>query len=137
MTIERLNIHKLNTPLIGVGINVEYCLTDVAYQLFALSYNVGEVHLLQIITFEFQEEKLNNVLKKWLHLLLFKTKEHRLMFGDFRLKREHNIWKATVAGEQWRASIERNVNLKNATLTQLSVKKADHLWQAHCQINIP
>jgi SHS2 domain-containing protein len=128
--------HDADIGIIGRGDTIENCFTNTARVMFSLMANIENVHQIQIITFEFEEADIELALVTWLNLLLAKSQEHQLIFGDFRLKRDENVWKATVSGEPWRNNIERGIEVKGATLTMLSVKKVDHLWEARCIVDV-
>ncbi|WP_232051819.1 archease [Aquicella siphonis] len=128
--------HDADIGIIGRGDTVENCFANTARVMFSLMADIESVHPLQIITFEFEEADLELALVTWLNLLIAKSQEHSLVFGDFRLRHEGVLWKATVAGEHWRDSMERGIEVKGATLTMLSVKKVDHTWEARCIVDV-
>jgi SHS2 domain-containing protein len=128
--------HDADIGIIGRGESIEICFANAARAMFALMADLSHIHTTQIITFEFEEADLEFALVTWLNLLLSKAHEHHLMLSDFRLKREGDLWKATVAGERWRESIERGVEVKGATLTMLSINKVDHRWEARCVVDV-
>lgn len=128
--------HDADIGIIGHGETIEDCFADTARVMFSLMLDIKEVHLLNIIHFEFEEEDVDLALITWLNLLIAKSEEHHLDFGDFRLVHEGKIWKATVSGEPTRASLERGVAIKAATANMLSVKKVDHTWEARCVVDV-
>lgn len=135
MDTDRYFDHQTDIGIIGRGVTVETCFTDAARVMFSLMTDLSEVHLTQIISFEFEEEDLSRALVTWLNLLLSKAKEHQLVCGDFRLKRDGNHWKATVSGERWRAGMSPGTEVKEATTTMLSIKKMAHAWEVRCVID--
>ncbi len=128
--------HEADIGIIGHGESIEACFADAARTVFALMTDVSQVRLIQIITFEFEETDIELALVTWLNLLIAKAQVHHLVFSDFRLKREGARWSATVSGEKWREGLERGIEVKGATLTALSVKKVDHLWEARCVVDV-
>lgn len=128
--------HDADIGIIGRGESLETCFTDAARAMFALMGDLTAIHPLQIITFDFIEDDNEIAFVTWLNLLVAKAQERHLLFCDFRLKREGSLWKATVSGEPWRKDIERGIEVKGATLTMLSVKKTDHIWQAQCVVDV-
>jgi SHS2 domain-containing protein len=128
--------HDADIGIIGRGETIENCFADTARVMFSIMTDVSKIHQIQIITFEFEEEDIELALVTWLNLLLSEAKEHEIIFGDFRLKREGNLWKGTVAGEPWHQNMERGIEVKGATLTMLSVKKINHLWEARCIVDV-
>lgn len=125
--------------IIGNGETIDLSFGSIASHMFALMHNVEQVHLMQIITFEFSEENMDKALFVWLNLLLDKAKEHQLMFGDFRLKREGIIWKATVSGERIRQDIKREIEITKIIPGRTALTKIEHQWQTRCvtEINQP
>ena len=128
--------HGKNIGVIGRGETIEKSFTDAAFAMFALMTNPESIHLREIITFEFTEEDKELALITWLNTLLSKSKEHNLILIDFRLKREGNVWSATVSGEKWQDHMPRNMEVKAATKTSLSVEKIDHNWEAKCVLSV-
>src|SRR5579872_26495 len=93
--------HEADIGIIGTGESMEACFVDTARTMFSLMTDLSQVHLLQIITFEFEEADIELALVTWLNLLLAKAQEHHLVFSDFRLKRTDTHWHATASGEKW------------------------------------
>jgi len=133
---ERKNYINHDIGLIGRGGSVEDCFVSVARVMFSLMVDIDNIHQMQIVSFEFEGADLELALLTWLNLLLEKSREHGMMFGDFRLKREGTIWKATVAGEPWRQHKEGGMEVKAIALALLSVKKIDHSWEARCIVGV-
>lgn len=128
--------HDADIGIIGRGETIEICFANVARSMFALMTDLSKIHTLEIINFDFEEDDLELALMTWLNLLITKSQEHHLVFSDFRLKREGAKWHATVAGDRWHEQTERGIEVKGATLTMLSVKKIDHLWEARCVVDV-
>lgn len=128
--------HEADIGIIGRGNSVENCFADAARAMFGLMTDLTHVHQVKIVTFEFEEADLEFALVTWLNLLIAKAAEHRLILNDFRLKREGARWSAIVAGEPWRDDIPRGIEVKGATLTMLSVKKINHIWEARCVVDV-
>jgi SHS2 domain-containing protein len=122
--------------IVGHGECIETSFADAAGALFALLADTAGVRPLQIITFDFMEEDVDAALETWLNLILAKSQERNLAFCDFRLKREANIWKATVSGEPWRDDIKRGLNINQVDADACSVKKVDHVWEARCILSL-
>lgn len=136
--LEKDNYFAYGTDIgiIGRGVTIEDCFAEIARVMFSLMIDVTQIHLKQIITFEFEEEDLELALLTWLNLLLEKANAHHLACSDFRLKKVGKKWKATVSGEHWHQEIERGTEVKSATRTMLSVKKIEHSWEAQCVIEV-
>jgi SHS2 domain-containing protein len=130
------SVHQKNEIIItGYGETVENCFAHAALSMFGLMADVNDVHTLQIVTFEFEEPSLEKALIAWLNLLLTKAREHKLIFGDFRLKKTGDKWEATVSGEPWREALKREFDIKRATTT-IEINKVSHIWEARCLVKI-
>lgn len=134
--IEKYFDHDADIGIIGRGETIEICFANAAKVMFELTADLSNVHQTQIITIEFEEEDIELAFVTWLNLLLGKAQEHACVFADFRLKREGPIWRATVSGDKWNNNIERGIEVKGATLTMLSVKKINHIWEARCVVDV-
>lgn len=128
--------HDADIGIIGRGDSLESCFANTARVMFSLMVDIEKIHSLQIISFEFEEADVELALVTWLNLLIAESQEHGLIFGDFRLRHEGQMWKATVAGEPWRDNMERGIEVKGATLSMLSVKKVNHTWEARCIVDV-
>lgn len=128
--------HDADIGIIGRGLTIEDCFTNTARVMFSLMADLENVHQIQIISFEFVETDIEIALVTWLNLLLAKSQEHHLIFGDFRLTHDGETWKGIVSGEPWRENHERGIEVKGATLTMLSVKKINNSWEARCIVDV-
>lgn len=127
---------KNEIVIMGFGETIETCFASAANAMFGLMADIHDIHTLQIVTFEFEETTAEQALITWLNLLLTKAREHRLIFGDFRLKRTGDKWEATVSGEPWREGLKREFDMKRATNTTVGVNKTSNLWEARCLVKI-
>lgn len=122
--------------LIGRGDSIENCFVNIANVMFSLTADVKNIHPIQILTFEFEEADLKQALLTWLNFLISKSREHKLLFGDCRLRREENLWKATVSGEPIREALFTSMQIKNASPSHITVEKVDHEWEARCLVEV-
>jgi len=72
----------------------------------------------------------------WLNRLLADAHGEGLIFGRFALNCRDGQWQGTAWGEPWREDLERGVEVKGATLTMLSVRQADGVWEARCVVDV-
>ena len=132
----RFFTHDTDIGIIGRGVSVESSFEEIANVMFSLLIDLENIHQTQVLSFEFQAEDNAFALVTWLKLLLDKANERQLIFCDFRLKREGNLWKATVAGAPWRNDAQHKHEIKGVMLERLSVAKIDHLWEARCVVDV-
>ncbi len=128
--------HDDNIGIIGHGDSVESCFENIARTLFSLIADIENIHSLQVISIEFEEENVVAALRTWLAFLLEKSKEQQILFGDFRLRREGNHWKATVSGEPLRMDLLQGVEVKGVDAGEISVNKINLIWEARCVVEV-
>lgn len=118
--------------LTGTGETLEQCFANMAISMFKLVSETKSIHGLQIITFDFTAKENDQALVAWLELVFKKAKEHQLIFGDFRLKRNNEKWEATISGEPYQFD---QLNINSIALEKISINKLDHIWQACCNLS--
>ena len=84
--------HDSDIGIIGHGDSVEDCFANTARVMFSLITDIEKIHTIQIIAIEFEEADLELALVTWLNLLIAKSQELNIIFGDFRLRHEGNLW---------------------------------------------
>lgn len=135
LNLENYFTHDSAMGVIGRGITLEDSFSKAAYHMFSLMADISCIHPIHIVNIEFEEEKIEKALVTWLNLLLVRSSELQLVFGDFRLIHEGKYWRGTISGEHWRDGIKQDVKIKEATNQLLSVKKIDHGWEVRCSLN--
>lgn len=133
---ERYFDHDADIGVIGRGVDVEKCFSNAAYNMFSIMTDLSKINPQQIIAIDFVEDDLEFAFVTWLNLLLAKAREHQLVFSEFSLEHKDNQWHGKAKGEPWRENIERGIEVKGATLTMLSVKKLNHVWEARCVVDV-
>lgn len=133
---EKYFIHEDNVGIIAHGESVEDCFENTAKILFSLVSEIENLHSIQVISLEFEESDVEVALLTFLNLLLEKSREQNILFGDFRLRRDGDIWKVTVAGEPKRDELLQGITIKQVLPQLLSVKKFNHHWEARCVVEM-
>lgn len=128
--------HDADIGIIGRGATLEQAFEVAAQAVFGIMTRLENVQPETTITIEFEETDRELALVTWLNLLLGKARELGMIFGRFRLQRQGNQWRAEVSGEKWREGLERGVEVKGATLTMLSVKQAETMWEVRCIVDV-
>ncbi|WP_019215759.1 archease [Legionella tunisiensis] len=128
--------HDADVGIIGYGRSMEASFVDAARAMFALMANLSSVHPIHEVTVEFEEEDIELAFVIWLNLLIAQAQTNNLILTEFELKRTGFLWQGKARGEIWHAGIERGIEVKGATLTMLSVKQEDDLWQAKCVVDV-
>lgn len=128
--------HDADIGIIGQGVTIEQAFESAAQAVFAIVTDLDLVQPNTIITIEFEEDDLDFALITWLNQLLGKACEEGLVFCRFHVRRNGSKWYAEARGEKWHAGLDRGVEVKGATLTMLSVKQTESLWEARCVVDV-
>jgi SHS2 domain-containing protein len=128
--------HGADVGVIGRGASIEGAFADAAHAMFALMTDPGAVAARERLAIEFEESDVELALVRWLNLLLAAAAERGLAFHSFSLKRAGPRWLGEAWGEPWHEGLERGTEVKGATLTMLSVKRAGGLWEAGCVVDV-
>ncbi len=89
------------------------------------------------VDIELEGEDLDYLLLDWLNALVYEMATRNMLFGRFEVAIESGRLRATAWGEP--VDVARHqpaVEVKGATLTELSVHKAGHEWLAQCVIDV-
>lgn len=128
--------HDADIGVIGYGDTVEESFVQAARAVFAHMVDLEAVQPRQVIQIQFSETDLEFALVGWLNALLARARENKLIFCQFKLRREQDHWIGEAAGEAWRDALGRGTEVKGATLTALSVKQTACGWQSRCVIDV-
>ena len=128
--------HDADIGIIGGGTSVEQAFEAAAQAVFGIVTNLDSVEASSVVMIEFEEHDSEFALVTWLNLLLGKARELGMVFCRFRVQHQGNHWHTEASGEKWHPGMERGVEVKGATLTMLSVKKAGATWEARCVVDV-
>lgn len=128
--------HDADIGIIGGGTSVEQAFEAAAQAVFGIVTNLDSVEASSVVMIEFEEPDPEFALVTWLNLLLGKSRELGMVFCRFRVQHQGNHWHTEASGEKWHPGLERGVEVKGATLTMLSVKKAGATWEARCVVDV-
>lgn len=128
--------HEADIGIIGRGHSVEQAFISAAEAMFAIMTDLQQIQTSQKVNIEFDETDLDFALVTWLNLLISTAREQNLIFCSFFLEKNNSHWHGTATGEAWRDDIVRGTEVKGATLTMLSVKKNQDVWEAACVVDV-
>ncbi|ARU31992.1 archease [Sulfuriferula sp. AH1] len=128
--------HDADIGIVGQGSTPEAAFVAAAEAMFAIMADLRCIEPRNEIVIAFDEDDLEFALVTWLNLLLAEARSHGLILGKFQLSRDGSHWRGRVWGEPWRETLERGVEVKGATLTMLSVRHMDNLWDARCIVDV-
>lgn len=128
--------HDADVGVVGRGATAEAAFVEAARATFALTCDPASVRARERIEIDFDEADPEFALVVWLNLLLAHASERGLALARFELAREGTRWRGAAWGEPWRDGIERRTQVKGATLTMLSVRRVDGVWEARCVVDV-
>lgn len=128
--------HDADIGIIGRGNTLEQAFETAAQAVFGIVTPLDKVQPQTSIKIEFEESDCELALVTWLNLLLGKARELGMVFSRFHVQRQDNLWSTEALGEKWHEGLERGVEVKGATLTMLSVKQTDAMWEARCIVDV-
>jgi SHS2 domain-containing protein len=128
--------HDADVGVVGRGARPEDAFVAAARATFALMTEPGGIERRARIEVGFEEADLELALVRWLNLLLAHAHDRGLALGEFELTRDGDAWRGRAWGEPWREGLERGTDVKGATLTALSVRRAGDGWEARCVVDV-
>ncbi|GAB4332447.1 MAG: archease [Dehalococcoidia bacterium] len=128
--------HDADTGIIGRGASVEEAFEGAARAMYEIMADTAAVRPERRIAVAFDEDDVEIALVRWLNGLLGEARAEGLILGDFRMRRDGSHWEGEGLGEPWRDDLVRRVEVKGATLTALSVRETDGVWEARCVVDV-
>jgi SHS2 domain-containing protein len=128
--------HDADIGVIARGGTVEEAFEAAAKATFGIVTDLDRVQPTAVLHVEFEEADLELALITWLNLLLAKAREYNSVYSTFRIRREGTRWVGEAHGEPWGRHLEPGVEVKGATLTALSVREVDGVWEARCIVDV-
>jgi len=128
--------HDADVGVVGRGATLERAFVSGAQAVFSLITRLDDVQPRERVDVEFEEADAEFAFVTWINLLLARAQENGLVLGKFELERDGDRWRGRAWGEPWRADMERGIDVKGATLTMLSVARADGGWEARCIVDV-
>lgn len=129
--------HEADIGIETTGKTLEEAFVHAAEATFSLMTDPATVHSLQMVDLSFTEPDEELALTIWINRLLAESDIRRLVFGRFELKRNTaGHWHGRAIGEPWNDTHPRGIEVKGATLTQLSVKHEGDLWTVRLVVDV-
>lgn len=128
--------HDADIGIVGHGATVEAAFEAAATALFDLECRVEGIAPLHRVDVAFEESDPEFALVAWLNALLAAAHAQRLALGRFELAHDGAHWRGSGWGERWHAHLPRGIDVKGATLTMLSVRTVNGLWEARCVVDV-
>ena len=128
--------HDADVGVVGRGKTITQAFAAAAQAVFAIVTDLDAIHSDDELVIEFEESDLELALVVMLNLILGKSRELGMVFNDFHVHHKGDQWQVRMSGEKWHAGLQRGVEVKGATLTMLSVKQSDGMWEARCVVDV-
>jgi SHS2 domain-containing protein len=128
--------HDADIGIVGRGPTVEAAFVAAAEATFAVMTDLSAIRPIQTLHIAFDEPDSELALVTWLNTLLAEARSARLALGAFALDRDGDHWRGVARGEPWREDLERGVEVKGATLTELAVRESGGVWEARCVVDV-
>ncbi|WP_024302034.1 archease [Pseudogulbenkiania sp. MAI-1] len=128
--------HDADLGIEARGPTPEAAMEAAAEAMFGVMTELASLRPEQVVTFEFDEADPELALVTWLNRLLAEAQSRRLALCRFRLHHDGSHWRGEAWGQPWTDGMERGVEVKGATLTQLSLTPQDGGWQARCVVDV-
>jgi SHS2 domain-containing protein len=128
--------HDADVGIVGRGPTIEAAFVAAAEAVFAVMTDLAVVRPLQTIETTFEEPDPELALVTWLNTLLAEARSARLVLRSFALERDGASWRGVARGEPWRDDMDRGVEVKGATLTELAVRHEGGVWEARCVVDV-
>lgn len=128
--------HDADIGIVGRGATIERAFEQAAAAMFEIMCGGVQPHPRVVVHVAFDESDAELALVRWLNALLSEARTERLVLSRFQLRREGDHWSGEGCGEPWSAGMDRGVEVKGATLTELSVKQAAGMWEARCVVDV-
>jgi SHS2 domain-containing protein len=128
--------HEADMGIVGQGETLDAALVSAAESTFALMADLDQIKPTQTVEIAFDEPDPELALIVWVNQLLAESRAEALALGHFTLQHTDNHWRGTGSGEPWRRDLEREVEVKGATLTMLSVRPTKDGWEARCVVDV-
>ncbi len=127
--------HDADIGVIGRGPTPEAAFESAARAVFAIMAP-GARDGAREVQAGFEEADLELALVRWINALLAGAKVDGLALARFELSRDRDHWSGKAWGEPWSADLERGVEVKGATLTELRVARSGDGWDARCVVDV-
>jgi len=128
--------HVADIGVIGRGSTLTDAFVSAAEATFAIMADAGRLNETLSVEIRFKESDEELALVTWLNRLLAEARVHGAVFRRFELDRDGETYTGRAYGCTWDESIPRGTEVKGATLTALSVKQDESMWEARCVVDV-
>ncbi len=129
--------HVADMGVRGFGPTPAEAFSQAALAVTATICEPDSINPRTAVPFELEDDDLDYLLLDWLNALVYEMATRRMLFGRFEVAIEDGQLRATAWGEP--VDVARHqpaVEVKGATLTELSVQQIGNQWVAQCVIDV-
>ncbi len=129
--------HVADMGVRGFGPTPAEAFSQAALAMTATICEPDSINPRTAVPFELEDDDLDYLLLDWLNALVYEMATRRMLFGRFEVAIEDGQLRATAWGEP--VDVARHqpaVEVKGATLTELSVQQIGDQWVAQCVIDV-
>lgn len=129
--------HVADIGIRGYGVSPAEAFSQAALAMTAVITEIPSVEKTSCIDVDCESIDLEYLFVDWLNALVYEMAIRKMLFSEFDVQINNNHLKARVCGERVdRDKHQPAVEIKGATLTELSVSKLDGTWVAQCIIDV-
>ncbi|MEW6692187.1 MAG: archease [Pseudomonadota bacterium] len=129
--------HVADIGVRGLGPTAAEAFAQAALALTALVVDPAAVESRESMTVDLEGADLDYLFYDWINALVYAMATRRMLFGRFEVELTPGRLHATVWGEPLdRARHQPVVEVKGATLTELSVSEENGQWIAQCVVDV-
>ena len=129
--------HVADIGVRGLGPTAAEAFAQAALALTALVVDPAAVESRESMTVDLEGADLDYLFYDWINALVYAMATRRMLFGRFEVELTPGRLHATVWGEPLdRARHQPVVEVKGATLTELSVSEESGQWIAQCVVDV-
>lgn len=129
--------HVADIGVRGLGPTAAEAFAQAALALTALIADPAAVESRESVTVDLEGADLDYLFYDWINALVYAMATRRMLFGRFEVELTPGRLHATAWGEPLdRARHRPVVEVKGATLTELSVSKENGQWIAQCVVDV-
>lgn len=129
--------HVADIGVSGTGPTKAEAFRQAALALTAVVTDLSLVHALTPVTIECSAPNDEVLLVEWLNALIYEMSVRSMLFADYAVEIAGGELRATAWGEPVdRERHEPAVEVKGATMTELSVAPVNDGWRAQCVVDV-
>jgi len=129
--------HEADMGVRGIGCTLDRAFAEAARAMTAAIVDPDEIRPEVAVDISCAGKTADDLLYAWLNALVYEMAVRRMIFGQFTVDIEDGTLRATARGEAVSQTRHQPaVEVKGATMTALSVRRAGDDWIAECVVDV-